>query len=312
MLHTRWYITILAAATVTLVTTPRTKAVAIPAPVTQNEQEDELKVYDLRDLVALLPKPPAPAAPSVPILTDVPIVGNLFRNEGQAEPAPKPADQINLIAAAAGLSLQPMGENIYLGVGSTDRHHAFEQVLPQLRKIESESFDVELTVAKTDAATSPPLGSAFDASGPVVRIHRTVNARETVALSAVRSESYVAGWVPVVANDAVGYQSQNGVVRSGLESTLVLRTNGPSADIELDGSLTRSTISYTSPELSTGKQDPPAKLSIGLPRVDERLLGARTRVPFGRSVVLAVVSGFEEGSNLVVSIKVSKIPDLEQ
>lgn len=273
-------------------------ALAQPAPA-----GDVLRVYDVRDLGAYAQTGLVSITPRIDQDSDGLFVLGLTALTGQTSPQP---DILMEVAGLTGLSAKRLQEGIYVATGPAESHEQLMAALAQYRTISGVHYVVELAAYEsTQPVAAVPGDSAASMSGPAVfQCRQTVAGRASAAVAATSSEQYVSGWVPVVGNSAVGYQVQTSSAETGLTGTLVIgageapegRVNIQLAGWALKTDVTNSTITLGGDTLP-----------LGTAKRQERGIQTSLSAPVGESIVLATISGFQPGSVVILTAKVTPV-----
>ena len=299
----------------------------ISEPIASSAQPEDnpnmLIVYDVRDLATMLS--PEEGAAGVPMLKDVPLIGNLFRRgapggagETSAEQPTTKRSVINSLAEASSMIIQTISPGILAATGTKDQHDLFQRLITQLRTVDSGSFEIEITVSKAQGEQAPAIGQPFNATGDVERVKQAIRGRAEALIHATESIAYISEWVPVVGNSSVGYQPQTKEVVSGLR--LVASVSPATAgrvDLRISGTLDRADVKTTkNAVVAPGNaavgagQGVPSDLGIGLPTVQSRSIQCELAVPFEQAIVIAVATGFDSGGPTNAVVIAAKIRQL--
>ncbi len=201
---------------------------------------------------------------------------------------------------------QPVGEGVYVVTGPEDAHVHMQSLLHSLRQMRGDTHEMELTAHQVPADFAPRTGSQLGDIKPLksTTIKQAVRNGGSADMSALTTRSYIAGWEPVVGNNAVGYDPQVEEVSSGLRVQVNLGigpTPGKSVELRMRGTLTSATITDVQASSPDGKTGP---LTIGLPVVESREFTAELTLPVGQSIVAAVVPGLEPNTSMVIAVTV--------
>jgi hypothetical protein len=235
------------------------------------------KMYDLRDLAALLP----PAAPSpqarastdpltsvsvrkVPILGDLPLLSPMFIVKEADQPA-APQTEIILPSVSpvpnAGpddaptdllvgklcnlLSLQSeeLVENVYFIEGEEANQAKFSEAIERVRALYLDRVQIEVSCYEVDAASAPNIGDAAPKSDKPAISAKAVAIRKTLTpVQATRTVSYVSRWTPIVGDSAVGLEPGTSTVTDGLALGIRVTGEGDSARVGIQGAITKAEI----------------------------------------------------------------------
>lgn len=249
------------------------------APITQANQDEVFKLYDLSVLGNSLNSPGAPA--------------------GIAE-----SQLIHGLAEAFSLRVSPIGTSMFLIGAMPQDHEKIAALMLQMHETSAERYRVELATLSMPSDKVPPVGSAFRVSdASAVRIDHVIQQRSSANFEAIRTQTYIADWQPVVGNDSVGYQPQPKTTTSGLEARVWIgAADGASVVVRVNGQYSRTIVKEIELPLATGG----GNLLIGLPERDQRSVHADAKLPLGEATVVGVSSGFEPGTSVVTVVRVER------
>lgn len=269
-------------------------AAVAPAPMAEGE---DLRVYDLRDLAAVLPP--------------------------QRDGAPPTDTLVATLAHTLGIEERRLLDGVYAVIAPADTHAVLQENLERIRALHGEIYHLTITAFSVDAASAPDVGSPAAApipnGAPVARISSSIPRRVATPVESTREITYIGDWTPVVGDSAVGYDATPNSEVEGLRlvATVGAAPDAPAAGAEgadgagellqLSGHLQRVELrNISAPALTATGEKHDAVLPIALPTVDTRHIHASLRVPAGRPTVVAVVDGFEPGRAIVVTATVTK------
>lgn len=221
--------------------------------------ERSIKMYDLRDVAAVLPaRDIAVANPQessvallspgklatgmmthdVPILSDIPIVGMSFRKPGvesapladQHPPAGEPAGSptqrlVGNACGALGATATEIVQDVYIIEAEDFEHAQLAEIFENVRALYKDRVEITVSVYEVDSAKSPAIGAASTLGDGAAMTARTVAARKSaVPVIATRDLTYISRLSPIVGDSAVGLEPGTSQVTDGL--TLVVRVTG--------------------------------------------------------------------------------------
>ncbi len=278
---------------------------AVPAVSAQSSW----KVYDLRDLLGLIP-PPRPA--DVP--SPEPRVGMGIYGEPPESPAPKGAphsvDQLmDRLCNALAVNCTPLLAGVY-GVEADDAEHTqVLQMLEEIRALYGERYEVEIVYFMVDAEQAPAIGDPATPAGPLHRCRLVVTRRTPTPLTTVTVQSYISDLQPVVAQNAVAYDPLTERAADGLEASILVgagKDEGNATSIQVIGKLRRVSMGKMSGPVLSGD---PSGLQIELPAVSVRSIQSHLRVEYGKLTVLSVLDGFDAGQSFVIAASARRLDD---
>ncbi len=214
------------------------------------------KMYDLRDLSALLPSMTSHAASGssdpfaaggfgaprsarkIPILGDLPILGQTFTIADPAGDAsgttgmglstdpinPNPSSDesptdvlVAKLCNLVSLSNEELVENVYFIEGEEANHKRFADAIESVRGLFQDRIQIEVTCLEVDAAQSPNVGDpAPTGTNPGVTA-KTVTIRKSQArVQATRSVTYISRWTPIVGDNSVGLEPGTSTATDGV------------------------------------------------------------------------------------------------
>lgn len=247
------------------------------------------KLYDLRDLIGLIPPPTTATSES-------------FVDRGQSV-----HELMGRVCSALGVSHAPLLAGVY-GVEADDIQHADVQgLLEQIRSLYAETYEVQLVWFTAEAHKTPAIGDQIAPVEPLHR-HRLVVTRRTPSpVTLVTRHSYVYDLSAVVATSAVAYDPDTDSIDGGLQLSLLVgagQEQGNRTSIRLLGELRRVTMGKMSSPMMTPEVTTPA---IELPIVALRSILTNLNIEHGKMTVLTVLDGFEEGECIVIAGSVRKL-----
>lgn len=282
--------------------------------------EPVLRVYDARPLSAVLPRrdaAPLPgAAYAFPARTDGSAANPVPAGRSGGAPAGGSVEQIvGRLCDQLGLASEPIGDGVFLVSGEAAQHEQFSKLVEDLRSLYGGSYELELATFTVPAAQAPAVGSACDAQTATLRTRQVVARRVESRITMTEEIGFVRDWVPVVGNDAVGYDPDPGVVVKGLRLCVTVGgTEGASpgggrpgagvVSVKLQGEWCDAVIEKQGSPL--GPQGG-GVLELGLPHVALRSIDSEARISPGQLSVLAVVPGSRAGEAVVIAGAVREV-----
>jgi hypothetical protein len=288
-------------------------------------QNTTVEVYDARDLAALFASP----APGQSVANDKPEGGGpsavLWRRAPATTEAglDKIANLFSNITAAAGATFIQLTPGVFAVTADRDVHPAIHSMLTQLRDLSRQRYELEVVLYPVATPSAPGIGTVVTPDPNTITSRTRTSALRRLAqpIEAITRTAYISHWMPVVADNAVGYDPTTSEVISGLQCTAMVGA-GPDSDqaitLQLTGSLTKVTIEPGPTGTPTGKGAAPATpageaFTLGLPRVEERAiqvdipLASATGAPANKLTAVAVLQGFEAGQSIVLAAGLREI-----
>lgn len=231
----------------------------------------EVRVYDLGD-----------AADAVNINTLVSMVGSLIG----------PNVQVFMVS-----------DSTFAVSATAEQQKALERLVAALQERGgTDLFRVEIVAYEVPAEQTPALGATVGrVEKAMVRVLHNVARGRRTQFEARVSQSYIAEWMPVVADNSVGYQPTVKTVNSGLRAIVNISGSGDLPDLDVTGSLSKADVKTVEQPLANG-----ANLTMGLPVVQERSVQARTRIRPGVLTVISITESLGDAGSLVIAAKVDK------
>ncbi len=264
--------------------------VALAAGSSASAQET-WKLYDLRDLIAVLPSTTPPD-----------------EDEPYLAAGAQSADELmERVCSELGIHYAPFLSGVY-GLEAEEAEHArVRQLLEQIRSLYAEPYAVELVWFTASAGEAPSIGDVITPAEPHHR-HRFVVARRTpTPLVSVTRYSYVSDLTAVVATSAATHDPRTSSTDAGLRLSVLVGAGPEEANatsIQLVGELRRVTMGRKSAPVGTFETGP---MAIELPTVSTRSIRTDLRVEHGKMTVLNVLDGFGEGECIVLAGSVKKL-----
>jgi hypothetical protein len=280
--------------------------------------ERSWKVYDVRDLIGLVPPPPPSKAELCAKQAAIASIGggqSIFGaiTAPKLDPKRSPAESVDAmmkrLCDEMGVVYAVLFSGVYGIVAEETEHATLQVMLESVRGLYVGRYAVELLWYTVAPDQTPTIGDVVQPAEATHR-HRLVATRRTlVELVEVTQHTILAGQGPVVAQSAVGYQPSTESVESGLRLSLIV-----GADKETDATTTilvAGDLRRVVPDRMSGKLLGAMTQNIGieLPEIRVRSIHSNIRIEFGKLTALSVLDGFDEGGCIVVSASVQKLSD---
>ncbi|MEM1186356.1 MAG: hypothetical protein AAGI53_15305 [Planctomycetota bacterium] len=166
---------------------------------------------------------------------------------------------------------------------------------------EAATFAIRFFLYSADQSLNPIVGQPFTVSDDddveLLTTPQVTLSEETPAMVQVAtSETYIAGYQPVVSDSAVGYQPNVERIESGIILQAAIEmADDDRASVELRAEISEAEIVEQTLKLGD------ATLPIGLPKTDGREMEGRVTLPFSDTpVVISVVQGLYTESDLLI------------
>jgi hypothetical protein len=289
--------------------------------------EESWKLYDVRDLISLLPPVPAQEGDLPQFLGGRPL--DLF---GRFHPARHSASDGDGAGSAAGIGQQeskkPRFENqidalidrvcgmlqiecallftgVY-GIRAEQAEHAHVQhLLESIRNLYKERYAVELVLYRVPANEAPVIGDAANWVASRLR-HQFVAPRRTpTSVQLITQQDFLRALEPVVATGAIGYASRIDRLNDGLRLSVLIGAGENHEDkisIQVSGDLRWINWEQRRDEFQT----PSGPISIELPTERIRSINASLGIPLDKPTVLSVIAGFHDEECYVLAGSVRK------
>ncbi|MGB2987171.1 MAG: hypothetical protein WBE26_14975 [Phycisphaerae bacterium] len=278
------------------------------------------KLYDLRDLIGLIPPTtPADEAPSP--------VTSMSRFMAVEETASKPAKEtpdnvdklMDKLCDALPVNCTRLFAGVYGIEAEETEHTQIQHLLEQIRALYAEHYEVQIIWFAAGCAQAPAVG---DAITPTELMHRHdfVVARHTpTPLALVTRYSYVSDVAPIVGASSVGYGVVTKNAEDGLRVSILVgagKEEAGATSIRVVGELRKVTKGRTFGPL-TGKsfgsagssETERSSMELELPTVSVRSVQSDVRIGYGKLTVLSVLDGFDAGECFVLAGSVRKLDD---
>ena len=193
--------------------------------------------------------------------------------------------------------------------GEAHEHEWLSEQLTTLRALFERRYEVAILTAEVPSDQVLSVGTSLEVWPEGDVLHQVLVRRQPTRLRAVTTVSYVAALRPIVGEQSLGYDPQTATVDDGLTAIVTVGAGTESESstmVRVTGELTQVTIDRRA---LTGAGGSPEFTPVGidLPRVARRTIHAAVDVPFETLTTLAVVSGFNDGTDLVVAAWVKEL-----
>jgi hypothetical protein len=287
------------------------------------------KLYDLRDLVVLIPPLSSDRAVSSMFSSDallnitatqaervhgLSVFSGGIAGEPATEPSGAAADSdalnkvVNTLCQTLEIDCARMFTGVY-GVTAEEAQHAvLLQSLEQVRALYAERYDVEIVRFVVPVDQAPAIGDKVVPT-PVAHVDRFVALRRTPApLTRVSMSRFVSELIPVVATGSVGYSMETQYAVDGLRA-VVLVGAGPQdqakTSFHMVGHLREVVLDKTSTPISDNQN---IHLQVDLPEIKVRSIYSNVEMEYGQLAVVSVVDAFAEGQSFVIAARITKLP----
>lgn len=276
-------------------------ALAQDNDATEVAEESAWKVYDLRDLAAVLPPPEVNEQPAAEGTDEKP---------ERREPPPDRMESVErlmetLCDDVLGIMIPiELSDGIFALEAEPATHEQLTDLLDTVRELYSERFAVTLRLYRTPADSAPRLGDEPPDAPPWFEVQLTAQRRSPTPIVHLEQRAYLANLMPTVAEGAVGYMPQIEVAEAGVE-LMVLVGAGPQDDngttVLVDGQIRDAAVNGQSPPFgSEGNR-------VDLPSTEVVSVHSSLPVAFDRPTVIYVSADPDEGLALVIAVAVGRI-----
>lgn len=221
---------------------------------------------------------------------------------------------MSMQALLGSVLIAPVGGDRYAVNARPDEHERFESLLAQLRVDQHEAdddedadddrtFTVRLVAAIAPGDDAPSVGERFNASAldVVFAPQIILEGDEGASVSAIESQSYIAGYQPVVSAGAVGYEPQVDEIETGIDMDIEIEDEGDLIEISLSGRISHGEVREQTLRLGE------ATLPIGLPFIASRSVESEIQLSTAQGpTIVASLPGFEPGSRLIIAVHVTE------
>lgn len=262
------------------------------------------RLYDLRDLLGLLP-------PSPRVDADVLAAPAITIADAEPRPCrPGPVDELmDRLCGALGVNRTALFPGVYGIEADEETHTTLLSMLEQVRRLYAERYEVEVLWFAASPDQTPSIGDPVVPVEPVHRHRFVVARRAPTQLAQVSRHAYVYSIQPVVAQQAVGYGPEVKREEGGLRLSIWVGAGSETetaTSIQVRGELRRVSMGKLSGPLIT---DVEQSMGIELPEVSVRSIQSNVAVEYGELTTLAVVDGFDDGGGIVLAASVRKLSD---
>lgn len=309
--------------------TPRLLATAVSLSLACSAMADPtLRLYDVRDLAAVLPVqgmtslPPSPFGTPIDVdqrekmtlrraeaLMELPMMVGANRPEPPKSAVDEFMDQL---CASLSVGHTKLAEGVYTVQGEQNQHQQLSELLSSTFELYRGKYELDLVCFVAKAADAPAVGSSPTGVEPLCRARATMGKRVPLLIEAVERMSYIEDWTPVVSEQVAGFDPQTAVIEKGMRLTVTVggadvqpedseaapvfvRMNGTIADVKL--------LDREVPGVGGGPPSP----FVTLPASSTRSVNSELKLPPGKSAVVAVVPGFAPGEVIVIAATVTPL-----
>lgn len=276
---------LLAATTTTSLAQHASQATANRSADVADPGGEQIRVYDLRDMMAELSSAHSHGSPEVSGLAATRTIVSLAR--------------------LMNMRSEPLSEGVFAIGGPASAQEQFEQTIASLRGLDDDRFLIDFRVVTVTGGALPEVGSTvrLDTAGTVnARVLSAVEERSNTSFSVITETSYIAGWMPVVSGSVIGYQSNVKEVPSGLEADIAIDDSSETGvTLSLRGGISEVEIVERTEALAGDG------LTIGLPIIEKRTFTSGVRAEFGTATVVASMTGFEPGEHIIAIVIVEPL-----
>jgi hypothetical protein len=269
------------------------------------------KVYDLRDLIGLIP-PKAPPTPSPAVDDD----DQMFDfGEPKTAPVcpsvPDPAasveELVGRICDALSVTYTSLLAGVYGVEAEDDQHAEIQELVSRVRDLYAERYEVELVWFTTSSSTAPSVADKIALPELPHRHQLVVTRRTPTPVAVVTRHTYLSDLAAIVGTGATAYDPETASVQDGFELSMLVGADeerGDATSIRLAGEFRRVTLGKTAAPLAYQETTISA---IELPTVAVRSVQADLPVEARKVTVLSVLDGFAEGECVVLAASIQKL-----
>ncbi len=294
-----------------LLTTLAATLTATPAATAQESWS--WKLYDLRDLIGLIP-------PTMSVKEEPSHIAQMRPYTTTEQTAPKPdkeildklMDKLCTVLAVDGTRLFA---GVY-GIQAEDIQHALLlRTLEEIRALYAERYEVEIAWFTAAADQAPAVGDVATPVNPM-HLHRLVATRRTpTPLEVITQYAYVSDLQAVVATGAVAHDPEIETAEGGLRASILIgagQEKEGATTIQIVGELRRVVMGKMSGPLtgtSTGSagSSETSSMQLELPIVSVRSVRSDIHIEYGKPTVLGVLDGFDDGQCFVLAASVRRL-----
>ncbi len=297
---------------------------ALSLPALSALADPVLRVYDTRDLAAVLPSGSGGGTITIVPRLETDGSGSTLQrltlgvqHSDEGLVTASPADLVvTRLCEQLQLQKESLGDGVYLVTGEADQHVQFVKLIEDVRSLYQGAYELELFTYPVAAAQAPALGAAPDSQSVTLRTRQVIARRVESRIDLTEELTYIRDWQPVVGNDSVGYDPDPDVVTRGLRLAVTAGAVNDAPEgrgsagsgripLRLRGEWIDATVERQSSPLAPLSG---GNLELGLPRITKRTIESDLRVPLGQAVVLAVVPGTKAGESVVIAGTVRELP----
>ena len=277
-------------------------------------QESVWRLYDLRDLIGILPAQalpePAPWWKRLPRnvkatfgLTGEP--STQWLRHTRVEPLESTYfSVVDRLEVEFGIDRSfEVLPGVYMLLGTPQAHERFSQWLEAVRKLVQPRCRVRLSIYRVDTAEVPRVGSPPPAASPMYVSERVVPLRSVTQWQQHEEHAFMCRVETGVAESAAGYEPEVRTVEEGVELTLIIGAGPPQKErvaVHVAGTLQ---------VLDDSRQSAPIdgrNLRIDLPSVHLTTVESQTSVPWGQPTVIAVATPVRDGPAMLIAVRVDR------
>lgn len=280
----------------------------LAATQTAHSQADSTpwKLYDIRDLMAVIPSPRVDTETSRRVEFQSIMQPVTPEPESVRETQSQVDQLMDRLCDALGLRCKQFLAGVYGIEAEEDEHTQIVQLLEEVRALYATRYEVEVFWYPVASDQAPSAGEEAKPTDPLHR-HRLVVSKGTpTPLTQVSLYRYVDSLQPVVATSSAAYDVKTRTATDGLQATILVGIGEEDLNVtslQITGDLRRVSMDKTSaPIVHEG-----STLRVDLPVVTIRSVQCSRRVGIGALTVLTVVDGFEEGECLVIAARVRTV-----
>ncbi len=270
------------------------------------QAERSWKLYDIRDLMAVIPSPRVDMEESQRVVFQSIMHPATPKPESVRE-TPGQVDQLmDRLCDALALDCTQFLVGVYGVEAEEVEHTQIVQLLEEVRALYAKRYEVELFWYPVASDQAPSAGQEAKPTDPLHRHCIVVSRGTPTQLTQVSQYRYVAGLQPVVATSSAAYDVETRTAEEGLRATILVGIGEEDLNVtalQITGDLRRVRMDRTSaPIVHEG-----STLQVDLPVVTVRSVQCSRRIGIGALTVLTVVDGFEEGQCLVIAVRVRRV-----
>lgn len=247
---------------------------------------DLLRVYDLRDLRAIIPAPES-------------------EDDGLTSATER---LIGELTNAMGSSSIAIADDVYAVSASAEKHAQLAALLTSVRDLYKERYELTLLTYFVLTHSTVQIGDVAKPDSISARRSFVATRRTPFRAGTETRHTYVSGVMPIVAEQAVGYQPMVRTTESGLRLNGLVGA-GPEdskgTSLMLSGEWSMVSPGRTFSVESTGGS-PAYRLEF--PQVETQLFRSDVQIEFGKLTVVAILGSPREGESMILAASVRKLP----